>query len=163
MMQSPLSLGEFQEAIAAAKRQFLSIREKYPNLRAYLVLALRGSQIEIDSPLRKMIKEFPAVLAAGAVKNKMLKLLKEPQPEKPTDAEKKAWEDRFQTLAKELEFEGETQIEIRFGNLDYDLVWMLQADELVDRILTPQSRASIRIVLGTILSMQVKSVIQGEV
>jgi hypothetical protein len=30
------------------------------------------------------------------------------------------------------------------------LVWKLQADELVDRNLTPQTKASIRIVLGTL-------------
>jgi len=35
-------------------------------------------------------------------------------------------------------------------NLEYDLIWKLQTDELVDRELTPQTKASIRIVLGTV-------------
>lgn len=101
-----------------------------------------------------MIKIFPGISAPGAVKNKMLKLLKEPQPEKPTEAEKKGWEDRFQKLAMNLEFEGETQIELRFYDLDYELIRRLQTEDLVDRILTPQSKASIRIVLGTISSIR---------
>ncbi|NLX23330.1 MAG: hypothetical protein GXY55_16890 [Phycisphaerae bacterium] len=34
--------------------------------------------------------------------------------------------------------------------MDYELIWKLQTDELVDRNLTPQTKASIRIVLGTV-------------
>lgn len=50
----------------------------------------------------------------------------------------------------QLEYDGQCQVEIRFSELKYELVWMLQGDELVDRKLTPQSKASIRIVLGTL-------------
>jgi hypothetical protein len=42
------------------------------------------------------------------------------------------------------------RVELRFDHLDYALIARLQADELVDRELTPQTRASIRIVLGTL-------------
>jgi hypothetical protein len=42
------------------------------------------------------------------------------------------------------------QVEIRFDSLNYELIHVLQTDELVDRQLTPQTRASIRIVLGTL-------------
>jgi hypothetical protein len=41
-------------------------------------------------------------------------------------------------------------VEIRFNDLTYDLVWKLQKDDLVDRDLTPQTKASICIVLGTL-------------
>jgi hypothetical protein len=80
--------------------------------------------------------------------------MKKPQPGSQLRPRRKVWEDRFQKLAKALEFKVETQIEIRFKSLDYGLVWMLQADELVNRTLTSQSKASIRIVLETISSMQ---------
>lgn len=36
------------------------------------------------------------------------------------------------------------------GDLEYALIAHLQADDLVDRELTPQTRASIRIVLGSL-------------
>ena len=51
---------------------------------------------------------------------------------------------------RELRFVPEIQIEIRFHVLRYALVWALQSNPLVDRELTPQTRASIRIVLGTL-------------
>jgi len=48
-------------------------------------------------------------------------------------------------------------IEIRFKELKYDeVIWPLQQDPLVDRLRTPQTRASIRIVLGTIDELRSK-------
>jgi hypothetical protein len=47
-------------------------------------------------------------------------------------------------------YDEKTQVEIRFNDLNYDLVWKLQVDDLVDRNLTPQTKASIQIVLGTL-------------
>jgi hypothetical protein len=47
-----------------------------------------------------------------------------------------------------------TQIQLRFGELDYDLIARLQKDPLVDRALTTQSRASIAISLGTLSQLQ---------
>ena len=37
-----------------------------------------------------------------------------------------------------------------FQSLDYELIWKLQIDELVDVCRTPQTKASIKIVLGTL-------------
>lgn len=51
---------------------------------------------------------------------------------------------------KALKFDGSVQVELRFHDLDYDLIWKLQSDDLVDRELTLRTRASIRIVLGTV-------------
>lgn len=80
----------------------------------------------------------------------MRKFLSTTLPEEPTPKQKEEWEKRFDEFAETLEFDGVTEVEIRFSNLDYDLIWKLQADELVDRKLTPQTKASIRIVIGTL-------------
>jgi len=53
-------------------------------------------------------------------------------------------------LGMRLRFAGHSQVELRFHELNYDLIWKLQTDNLVDCRLTPQTRASIRIVLGTL-------------
>ena len=53
-------------------------------------------------------------------------------------------------LAARLKYDAQCQIEIRFNDLNYDLAWKLQTDDLVDRDQTPQRKASIRIVLGTL-------------
>ncbi len=147
---APLDLTQFQKALTVANRHFTRLRKKYPHLRAYLVLSVLGEQTKIDSSLEQMIGEFPDVLAVGTSKIRMLDFLKTPQPEKPTQAQKQQRHDQFEKLAEALEFEGKTQIEIRFHHLDYDLIWKLQSDDLVDRKLTPQTKASINIVLGTL-------------
>ena len=47
-------------------------------------------------------------------------------------------------------YDEKCQVEIRFNDLNYNLVWKLQVDDLIDRNLTPQTKASIQIVLGTL-------------
>lgn len=49
-----------------------------------------------------------------------------------------------------LELEENTFVEIRFRNTELDLIYELQRDECVSQTYTPQTKASIRIVLGTI-------------
>lgn len=80
----------------------------------------------------------------------MLKFIEFKKPEKPTDIEVKEWKEQFESLSEPLEFNGCVQAEIRFNQLDYELIAKLQADDMIDRELTPQTRASISIVLGTL-------------
>ena len=145
-----LNSGQLEQAVAAANRHFSLIRQKYPHLRAHLVISLLGDQTAINSSLERMTAEYPALIANGHAKNLMLGFLNEPLPEKSTEAQKKTWKVRFHRLANDLEFDGNAQVAIVFHELDYDLIWKLQADELVDRQLTPQTKAFIRIVLGTV-------------
>lgn len=56
-------------------------------------------------------------------------------------------------LAPEFRYIEPCQVELRFHELKFDLIWKLQVDDCVDRDLTPQTRASIRIVLGTLASL----------
>ena len=148
-----LDLSQFQEALAAANRHFAKIRKKYPTLRAYLVLSLRNGQTKLDGKLADSIREFPSLLLDSTAKTKILELIKKLKPKEATKPKQIQLKAELKDLAKDLEFDGSVQVELRFHDLDYDLVWKLQSDELVDRELTPQSRASIRIVLSTISSI----------
>ena len=150
MNQPRLDLCQFQEALAAANRHFAEIRKEYPTLRAYLVLSLRGSQIKPDSELAGSIREFPSLLVDSPAKTKMLELIKKLKPKESTKPEQIQLKAKLKEMAKDLEFDGSVQVELRFHELDYDLIWKLQSNELVDRELTPRTRASIRIVLGTV-------------
>lgn len=58
--------------------------------------------------------------------------------------------EQLEQLGTRLRFVGHSQVELRFHELNYDLIWKLQTDDLVDRRLTPQTKTSIRIVLGTL-------------
>ena len=56
-----LDLSQFQAALTAAKRRFAKIREKYPTLRAYLALSLRGDQTKLENSLIHFILESPSI------------------------------------------------------------------------------------------------------
>jgi len=150
-----LDYAQLQLAITAAKRQFSLIQAKYPAIKAYLVLSLPSGQTGIDSGPLQILAEFPGMVIGDAVKTTALDL----------QARIKAMEWRgtagpeVEQLRKELEritwqfnYEETCQVEMRFHELQFDLIWALQADELVDLQLTPQTKASIRIVLGTLAS-----------
>jgi len=143
-------LSQFQEALAAANRHFANIRKKHPTLRAYLVLSSRSGQTKPDSELADSIREFPSLLLDNTAKTKTLELIKKLKPKESTKPEQIQLKDDLKELAGDIEFDGNIQVELRFHDHDYDLIWQLQADDLVDCELTPQTRASIRIVLGTI-------------
>ena len=157
MNQPGINLSEFQEALAAANRQFAKIRKKYPTLRAYLVLSLRGGQTKLDNELVDSIREFPSLLLDNRAKTKTLELIKKLKPKESTKPEQIQLKAELKEMAKDLEFDGSVQVEVRFHDLDYDLIWKLRSEDLVDRELTPQTRASINIVLGTLSQIRPQS------
>jgi hypothetical protein len=62
---------------------------------------------------------------------------------------------------KRIEFKEDTFIEIRFKTdrllrifkMDLELIFKMQKDPLVSQVHTPQTQASIRIVLGTLIEL----------
>lgn len=159
-----LNHDQLQVAVAAGKRQFDLIRKKYPELKAYLVFSLPGGQAGIDSPPTEILSEFSAMVADDAAKANALDIMShlkrlEGQPKTGIETERLAKQmmGQLDQLIFRLRYDGQCQIEIRFSKLDYDLIWKLQVDCLVDRNLTAQSKASIRIVLGTLSQFSVDS------
>jgi len=61
---------------------------------------------------------------------------------------------RILILLDKAEIIETTEIQLRFGQLDYDLISKLQTDPLVDPICTPKTKASIKISLGTIQKLK---------
>lgn len=151
---------QLQIAVAAAKRQFDLIRKKYPDLQAYLVLSLPGGQTGIGSTPKEILKQFPSMVMDSPEKHRALPILSRLEMlewkiiRTPKDdallTERKQLSDELAPLLVTLRYDSDTQVELRFQHLNYDLIGRLQADELVDRVLTPQGKASIRIVLGTL-------------
>jgi hypothetical protein len=148
--ETRLNYDQLQTGVAAANRHFALIRKKYPELKMYLVLSLPSGQAKIGSSPKEILKEFPALVLNDAAKALILDFLKTPEAKDASAAEKERLKDQFENLADELGYDGNCQVEVRFDAFEYELLWQLQSDELVDRALTPQTRASIRIVLGTI-------------
>ncbi|MEI7729725.1 MAG: hypothetical protein WCO56_09130 [Verrucomicrobiota bacterium] len=146
-----LNADQLQKAVAVAKLRFNLIRKKYPDLKAYLVLALPGGQTGIDSSPIQILSEFPAMVVDDNAKTSVLNLLprlKQSEPATGPDTERLKKE--LEQLVAQLKYDGKCQVELRFHDLNYDLIWKLQTDDLTDRNLTPQTKASIRIILGTL-------------
>jgi len=151
---------QLQTAVAKAKRHFGLLRDKYPDLRAYLVLSLPAGQTGIDSGPQQILAEFPAMIGDGPAKAEALALssaLRQldwriaANPKSADLASKREqMSKRLAQLLSQFTYVSHCQVELRFTDLNYDLIARLQTDDLVDCELTPQTRASIRIVLGTV-------------
>ena len=152
-----LVLPQLQAAVAAAMDRFGRIRAKYPQLRGYLVLSIPGKQTGSGSSPRESLAALPSIVVDDAAKTALRDSLNNPPPTEASETEKKRWNEQLQQLATRLRYHGDCRVEIRFDHLDYELIRQLQSDELVDRELTPQTAASIRIVLGTLADFTLKT------
>jgi hypothetical protein len=158
MVSTMLNQAQFQTAIAAAKQRFGLLTRKYPELlqperpglNPYLVLTLDGKQTGIGSAPDHILKECSAMVVDDVARASALRLLSRLKGAAATDSEKRDLRREFEELAAQFKYDETCQVELRFKEVNYGLIWKLQADELVDRNLTPQTKASIRIVLGTL-------------
>ena len=154
-------------AIDQANSTFKAIMDHYSGLKGYLVLSSPYGQCELtDDPLQ-ILKEFPAMISDSEVKDKGIKLLETirglevelkyaAQGNMKAEVQKKI--DKAAHLLnadlKKIEFKEDTFIEIRFIKTPLlDLIFKMQKDPLVSQIHTPQTQASIWIVLGTLIEL----------
>ncbi len=150
--KAPQSLDhdQFQAAVKAARGRFSQLREKHPTLKGYLVFSTPSCQTNISNSPVEIFANMAVLIVNDAEKDAFSACIKKPLPKDATEAQKRQAREQLDELALNLNFDGSVRIEIRFDNLDYALIARIQSDELVDRELTPQTRASIRIVLGTL-------------
>jgi hypothetical protein len=158
------------KAIDQAKSIFKTMMDNDPGLKelkGYLVLSSPHGQFQItDDPLKisKILKEFPAMISDSEFRDKGIELIETIQGlevelknvargnTKAAEIQKKI-ENASHLLdanLKKIEFKEDTFIEIRFERPILDLIFKMQKDPLVSQVHTPQTRASIRIVLGTL-------------
>lgn len=142
---------EFCLAREAALSRFAELKAKYSELRAWIVASSPTGQVDLDASIEKIAEEFPAMLIDTEAKTTLLGMIRARPPREASYEATAKWCQELMITAELLEFDGSLQVEIRFHALIYDLVAKLQRDPLVDRERTPQTRASIRIVLGTLI------------
>lgn len=95
-----------------------------------------------------MLREFPLLNNEGETTANFRRHLKTRKLQNGEANESAEWQKLFQQYAEESTYLGEAQFELRFHHLDYDLIGPLQQDDSVNQQLTPQTKASIRIVQG---------------
>jgi len=159
-------------AIDKAKNAFKTMMDNDPGLKelkGYLVLSSPHGQFQItDDPLEtlRILKEFPTMISESKFKDKGIELIETTQglevelknaARGNTKAEiQKKIENASHLLnanLQKIEFKEDTFIEIRFKRPILDLIFKMQKDPLVSQVHTPQSQASIRIVLGTLVEL----------
>ena len=153
MVLSMLNIIHLHFAVAAAKRRFDLIQKKFPDLKASLVLALAGGQTGIDSSPAQILGDLPAMIVDGKIKTALLSLLsrlKKLESESAPPDKTARGRKLLDTFASLSNYDEKCLVEIRFNEINADLLRKLQADDLVDRKLTPQTKDSRQIVLGTI-------------
>jgi hypothetical protein len=153
-------------AIEKAKNFFNKISSEYAameGMEGYLVLSSMFGQCKLtDDPLDILIN-FPTMISESEYKDKVSKLLETmkdletqlkystPRKTKKEIQEKiKKASLNLNTNLNKMEFKEDTFIEIRFERPIMDIIFKLKKDPLVSQVHTPQSQASIRIVLGTL-------------
>jgi hypothetical protein len=148
-----LTFAQLQTVITNAHKRFSHIKAKYPNLKAYLVFANPPAQTEINSSPEQILTDFPDMVADCESKQHCQTLqtrYKAIKDQPGLSDEAVIIRNHIAKLTKDFTYHTTPRIELRFVNLPYETIWKLQTDDLVDRNLTPQTRASIRIILGTV-------------
>lgn len=150
------------DALAAAKNKAVQLtgdlRKDYPILKPYLVLTMKGAYVEADSSLSTILEKVPGLFHDNPSKTAALAHLQREPPmelqEKGNEKKLERWKDnadrKFRELACGLRVLPDSLFEIRFGRLDYGEIQRMQKDERVDATRTPQTSASIRIVIGSV-------------
>ena len=141
---------DVRKADTVARGILSKIKTKYPRLDAYLVYSSRLGQASLGGGSKEVFAIFPSMFLDSAGKTKALRILKEKKDLENEKKDCRALEVQLEGITSELAVDNAVHVALRFGELCYDLVRELQVDELIDTKLTPQSRASIQIVLGTI-------------
>lgn len=134
-----LNFYQLQTAVTAAKWQFAIIRKKYPELKGYLVLSLPGGQTGVDSSPIQILNEFPKLITDEKARATARNLLEQLEAKDLKEPEKARLEQRLAQVARQFKYDETCQVEIRFEQLNYSLIWKLQTDELVGRIASKDS------------------------
>lgn len=117
---------------------FKKIKAKYTTLSGYLVFSSPNGQCELTDDMEKILSEFPDMVHDSKLKNEAITLIN------------KKVSIRQMPSKEELDIKEDTFIEIRFAKANLNLIFEMQKDPLVSQKHTQKTRASIRIVLGTI-------------
>ena len=152
-----MNLSGLKTAVERSTFLFKKLKEKYKSLSGYLVFSSPDGQCDLTTNLADILNSFPQMIVDGKQKEKGLQLLQKinviEAENKKNSGNPKSTEKLRQQLdeiVKNLEVDEDTFVEIRFKGADYDMISELQKDELVSQEYTPQTKASIRIVLGTV-------------
>lgn len=159
---------ELKITVLRALDLFKMLRDKYPALAGDLVFSSPQGQCHLTTNVLVIFKTFPDMISDSPQKEKASGIVQsivvlEKERKNATADVKEKISEKIKKLTGEvnplldfLELRDDTFVEIRFdaNKVNLPLILELQKDELVSQVHTPQSKASIRIVLGTLRDLQ---------
>jgi hypothetical protein len=141
-----------------ASKLLKKIMAKYDKLKGDLVFSSTAGQCNITSDPIEILKQFPDMVEDSDNKEFGLKLIeqisflendkKDVSPSTKVKIEKLSHD--LNKFKDSLVAKKETFIELRFSKQNLEQIFYMQKDPLVSQKYTPQNRASVRIVLGTL-------------
>ena len=145
-------------AVDHANKLLKNIMAKYDKLKGYLVFSSTSGQCDMTINPIEILKQFPEMVEDSDNKKFALKIIEQISLlEKDKKDASQSTKDKIEKLSNDLNkfkdsivVKKETFIEIRFSRQNYEQIFEMQKDPLVSQKDTPQGRASIRIVLGTL-------------
>ena len=148
-------------AVDHANTLFKKIMAKYDKLKGYLVFSSINGECNITTDPLEILRLFPNMVEDSDNKKFGLNLIEQISIlEKDKKDGSQSTKSKVEKLSHDLNafkesilFKKETYIEIRFSKQNLDQIFEMQKDPLVSQKDTPQSRASIRIVLGTLVDL----------
>ena len=159
---------DLNTAVENANSIFEEITKKYNLMKIkdheeYLVFSSPYGQCKITSSMQTILEEFPKMVHDSKYKKKACELVQGIRNIKKeiartfvgkdkSDLKKKMDHDveSFEQVAENLEIMEDAFVEIRFQVLDSEIIDELRKDPIISLKHTPQTRASICIVLGTL-------------
>ncbi len=159
---------DLDNPITSAKAILKKLKSKYQTLDAYLVIGSQYGQSDPVADAIKLFENIPSAFVNSQERKEALILFDVYQELNRRNRDLKnnflknladQCRQRLDLLLANIDIVESTQLQLRFGQLDYDLIRELQSDPLIDQTLTPKSGASIKIVLGTLASLRRKEVI----
>ena len=159
---------ELKITVLRALDQFTALRDKYPALAGDLVFSSPRGQCHMTRNVLEIFKTFPDMISDSPQKEKAsgivqsIVVLEKERKNATADVKDKTSEKikkltvEVNPLLDSLELRDDTFVEIRFDakKVNLPLIFELQKDELVSQEHTPQSKASVRIVLGTMRDLR---------
>lgn len=166
-----MRISELCTPFANAQDIFRRLKSKYPRLDAKLVITSGYGQSELTTDGFALFDRVASMFTNSRERKELLILFDTYQNLQRRNSDLKSpyvkelasqLHKRIHTLLDAAEIIETSQINLIFGELDYELISKLQVDPLVDRALTPQTGASIKICLGSLQQLRKWKAIPGQ-
>lgn len=131
------SVTQLMTAIELIEPVVRELKRDYPTLMPYAVMTHSGADAAIPDRISSLLQKIPEAFVDHETKKIARALVSKNHP-------------LPQELIQALKIKPDCCLEIRFQHLDYPQIWRMQTDPRIDLTRTPQTKASIRIVLGVL-------------